>query len=174
MTNTKILFYNSVCLSWKNLGQNLSSTSTLKYFNLQETGYQVGSWEKLENSEIVAISNQYKDTLDDFIDSLDLESPDQSGPIDERSYNALISEGNLADLLERIYLDKNLLDRSSWLAFKTGDSQIPQNRDVAPQAGYGKSQRGGEDCQKNKINPVIKENSSTEISVYHHEIDQHQ
>ena len=32
--------------------------------------------EKVENSEIVAICNRYKNTLDDLIDSSDPESPD--------------------------------------------------------------------------------------------------
>lgn len=71
------------------------------------------------NSGIVAVSNQYKDTLDDLIDSSDSECLDWARSIDERSHNALISEGSSADLLEGDCLDKDLLDRLSQLAPKT-------------------------------------------------------
>ena len=78
----------------------------------------------MANSEIVAISNRYKDTLDDLIDSSDPESPDRAGPIDERSHNAPMFEGSSADCSEGNCLDENLPDRSSWLAPKTEDSQV--------------------------------------------------
>ena len=51
----------------------------------------------VENSEIVVISNQYKDTLNDFIDSLDSESPDLARSIDKRFRNTPMSEGSSAD-----------------------------------------------------------------------------
>lgn len=72
----------------------------------------------------MAIFNQYKNTLNDFTNSLDLESLDWAKLIDERSHNASIFEGNLANFLERNYLDKNLLERSLWLALKTQDLQV--------------------------------------------------
>lgn len=125
------------------------------------------------NSEIVAIPNRYKDTLDDLIDSSDPESSDRAGPIDERSRNAPMSEGSSADLSEGNCLDEDLPDRSSRLAPKTRDSQVRQRRVVAPRAGYGKSKRGGEDRRGNKINPVVRGSSGTEASVYHHVIDRY-
>lgn len=76
----------------------------------------------MRNSEIMAIPNQYKETVNDFIDSSDPESPDWAGLIDKRSHNATVSEGNLADFLEGNCLDKEVLDRLSWLMPKTEDS----------------------------------------------------
>ena len=75
-------------------------------------------------SEIVVISNQYKDTLDDLIDSSDPESPDRMGPIDERSCNASISEGSSANLLKGDCLDEDLQDRLSRMVPKTEDGQV--------------------------------------------------
>ena len=72
----------------------------------------------MENSEIVAIPNRYKDTLDDLIDSSDPESPDWAGLIDKRSRNAPMSESTSSDLSERDCLDENLPDRSLRLAPK--------------------------------------------------------
>ena len=71
------------------------------------------------NPEIVAIPNQYKDTLDDFIDSSDLWSPDWARLIDKRSHNALISESSSTDLSKGDCLNKDLLNRSSQFAPKT-------------------------------------------------------
>ena len=127
----------------------------------------------MENSEIVVIPNQYKDTLDDLIDSSDLESSDRAGPIDERSRNAHMSEDSLAHFSKGNCLDKNLSDRSSRLAPKTRDSQVYQRRVIASQAGYGKSKKGGKNRQRNKINPVVRGSSGTEASVYHHVIDRY-
>lgn len=126
----------------------------------------VGGGER--NSEIVALPNQYKDTPNDLIDSSDPESPDRAGPIDERSRNALRSESSSADLSEGDCLDEDVPDKSSRLAPKTGDSQVRQRHVVTPRAGYGKSQRGGEDRRRNKINPVVGKSS-----VYHHVIDRY-
>ena len=86
----------------------------------------------MENSEIVAIPNQYKDTLDDFIDSSDSKSLDWAGPIDKRSRNAPMSKDSSADLSKRDCLDKDLPDRSLRLAPKTEDSQVRQRRIVTP------------------------------------------
>lgn len=40
--------------------------------------------EGVENSKIMAILKQYKNTLNDFIDSSNLESSDWVGPIDKK------------------------------------------------------------------------------------------
>ena len=108
-------------------------------FNPQETGCQAGSWEGVRNIEIVAISNQYKDTLDDLIDSSDLESLDWVEQIDKKSRNAPMSEGSSADLSEKDCLDEDLPDRSSQLAPKTENLQVRQRRIIAPRAGYWES-----------------------------------
>ena len=71
------------------------------------------------NSEIVAIPNQYKDTLNDLIDSSDPDSSHWAGPINERSRNTPMSESSSADLSEGNSLDKDLPERLSWLAPKT-------------------------------------------------------
>lgn len=125
----------------------------------------------MENSEIVAFSNWYKNTLDDFIDSSDSESLDLARLIDERFRNAPMSEGSLADLLEENCLDEDLLDRSSWLASKIWDLQVRQCRVIASRAEYEKSKRGREYCWGNKINPVVKWSNGIKISVYHYVID---
>ena len=125
------------------------------------------------NSEIVAIPNRYKDTLDNLIDNSDPESPDRAGPIDERSCNVPISGGSLADRSEGDCLDKDLPDKSSQLEPKIENSQVRQRRVVAPWAGYWKSQGGGEDRWENKINPVVGESSDIKTSVYHHVIDRY-
>lgn len=83
------------------------------------------------NSETVPVCNQYKDTLDDLIDSSDLESQDQARPNDERSRNTLMSEDSSADLSERNCIDEDLLDRSSRLALKNKNSQVCQCHVVA-------------------------------------------
>lgn len=57
------------------------------------------------------IFNQYKDTLNDFIDNLDPKSLDLAGLIDKRFRNILKSKKNLINLLERNYFYKDLLDR---------------------------------------------------------------
>ena len=127
----------------------------------------------MENSEIVASSNQYKDTLNDLIDNSDPELPDRAGPIDGKSRNAPMSKDSLADLSKGDCLDEDLPNRSSRLAPKNEDLQVRQRRVVAPQAGYGKSQKGGEDRCGNKINPIVGGRSNTEPSVYYHTIDQY-
>lgn len=59
----------------------------------------------------MAIFKQYKDILDELIDSSNPKSLNWAGPIDEKSYNALISKSNLADLLKIDCLDKDLFDK---------------------------------------------------------------
>lgn len=85
----------------------------------------------MKNSEIVVISNQYKDTLKEFINSSDTESSDWAKPIDERFCNVFISEGSLADFLEGDCFDENLPDRSLQLALKTENLQMRQYHVIA-------------------------------------------
>lgn len=68
------------------------------------------------------IPNRYKNTLDNFIDSSNPESP--LGPIGKEAHNAPRSRGSLTNFLEKDCLDENVLasDRSLQLAPKTGDS----------------------------------------------------
>ena len=72
-----------------------------------------------ENLEIVAISNRYKNTLDDLIDRSDVKSPDPPKPMKKRSRNALKSEGSPIRLLEGDCLDKDVSDKSLQLIQKT-------------------------------------------------------
>lgn len=74
------------------------------------------------NLEIVAISKQYKDTLNDLINSSDLEFLDQAKPIDEKFWNTLISESSSPDLLKKNCLGEHLLNRSLWLVLKIQNS----------------------------------------------------
>ena len=139
ITNTKSLFYKGICLSAENLGQKALFASTLDCFNPQEMSCQAGNWRRVGNSEIVAIFNQYKDTLKDLIDSSDPESLDQAGLIEARFRNAPISENSSADLSKGNCLDKNLPNKSSWLAPKTWDSEMRQRRVIIHRAKYKKS-----------------------------------
>ena len=89
-------------------------------------------------SEIVAIPNKYKDTLDDLIDSLDTEfsdqpkSPNWPGPIDKRTRNAPRSRGASPSLLEEDRLDEVISVMALKRAPKTGDSQVYKRYDLAP------------------------------------------
>lgn len=80
-----------------------------------KTSTQAGGWGAEEKSEIVAISNKYKNIFNDLMNCLDTESsdwPDFSdwpGLIDKRLRNALRSIGNLSTLLEKDCLDKDIL-----------------------------------------------------------------
>ena len=107
----------------------------------------------------MVISNKYKDTLDDHIDSSDTKSPDQPespdwlGLIEKGTRNAPRSKGASPSLLEEKEdcLDKDVLVTSLKLVPKTQDSQVYKRHDVAPlgpksgRAQYGEGQRGGED-----------------------------
>ena len=172
ITNTKSLFYRSICLSWENLGQNSPFASTSNCFNPQEMGCQEGGWGGgVKNSEIVAIPNQYKNTLDDFIDNLDLKLPDWAGPIDEKSRNAPMSENSLADFLGKDCLDEDLLDKLSQLAPKIGDLKVHQHCVIAPRVR--KSWKGRKNHSRNKINTMVGKSSNTEASAYHNIIDRY-
>ena len=104
----------------------------------------------------MAILNRYKDTLYEFINSLDAKSLDRPELIDKRSYNALKSQGSWTDPLKRNYLNKDISDKSSWLTPKTGDSQVYQCHDVAffdsknRKSQYKKVQRGKKDMKSQK------------------------
>lgn len=160
MIKTKNLFHKSICLSWKNLGQNSPSILTLDCFNPQEISCHVGGWGEKENSEILAISNQYKNTLDDLIDSSDSESLDWARIIDVRICNTSRSEVSSADLLEGNYLDEDVPNKSLWLMPKTGDSRVHQRHVVTSWARYRKSCKGGKDCRL-----VIRGSGGTEASI---------
>ena len=68
------------------------------------------------NSEIMAISNRYKNNLDDFINRSDPEFLPK--PINKGSYNASRSRGGLTNFLDENCLNQNIsvLDKLSWLA----------------------------------------------------------
>lgn len=76
------------------------------------------------NSKIMTISNKYKDTLDNFINSSDPESLYRARPIDERSHNAPRFKNSSADLSEKDCLDEDVPEKLLQLVFKTRDSQI--------------------------------------------------
>lgn len=151
---------------------------------------------------MMIISNRYKDTLNDFIDSSDtefsdwLESPNRPGPIDKGTHNALRSRSASPTLSEEDCLDEDILVTSLKLAPKTKNSQGYKYYDVTPlgfksgRLQYGKGQRGREDRKdkrsgenegsergrgshwQNKVNPMVREISGAEASAYHHIIDQ--
>lgn len=50
------------------MGQTPSSTLKSDYYNLKKTICQIGDWGG-RNSEILVISNRYKNTYNDLIDS---------------------------------------------------------------------------------------------------------
>ena len=157
-----------------------------------------------EKSEIAAIPNKYRDTLDDLIDSSDTELPDQPeslvwlGLIDKGTRNVSRSGGAPLSLLEKKKhcLNEDVLVILLELVAKTGDFQVYKYHDVAPlgcksgRAQYeegqkggedekdkkdgenGKSERGGGRYRGNKVNPIVKESSGSEASVYYHIIYQ--
>ena len=65
------------------------------------------------NSEIVAISNKYKDILNNFINSSSSKSLNQPRLMNKKLYNAFRSKNNLIDLFKRNCLNKNISDKSS-------------------------------------------------------------
>lgn len=189
--NTKSLFHRGVCSSWENLGRNPPSASKLDCIILRKRVVKQAVGGAEGSSELVAIPNRYKDTLDDLMDSSDTKSPDRPGPIDKGSRNAPRFEGSSMGLSEKDCLNEDVLNRSSGLTPKTGDFQVHQRLDVAllvskaeehdmervrgvekmgSQRGGedGKGERGGKGRQGNKINPVVGGNSGSEASGYHH------
>lgn len=95
---------------------------------------------KVENFEIVAILNQYKDTLDHFTNSSYPESLGRVWPIDKRFGNAPMSNDSSTDLSARDCLDKELTKKLSWLAAKIKNLQVRHHYVVPPQPGYKKIQ----------------------------------
>ena len=100
----------------------------------------------------MAISNKYKDTFDDLIDSSDTEfpnlpkSPNRLEPIDKGTRNVPRSRDASPSLLEEEEdrLDEDVLVILFKLAPKTRDSQVNKRHDIAsfgPKSGraqYGK------------------------------------
>lgn len=81
-------------------------------------------------SEITAISNKYKDTLDDFIDSSDIKFPDRPEypiwpePIDKKTCNTSRSKNGSPIFLEKDCKDKNILFMLYKLTPKIQNSQV--------------------------------------------------
>lgn len=76
----------------------------------------------IRNSKIEVILNQYKNTLDDFINSSDPKLPHLARLIDDKSLNVFMSKGNSADLSKKNCLGKNLPNRLLQLVLKAGNS----------------------------------------------------
>lgn len=56
----------------------------------------------------MAISNRYKNTLEDFIDGLDAKFPDRRRQIDKGLRNLRKSENNSMGFLKENYLNNNI------------------------------------------------------------------
>ena len=84
----------------------------------------------------MAISNKYKDTLNNLIDKLDTESLDQPesldwlGLIDKGIYNAPRSKNTSLHLLEEDRLDENVSITALEQAPKIRDFQVYKRQDV--------------------------------------------
>ena len=89
-------------------------------------------------SEIIAILNKYKDTLDDLIDSSDTKSPDHlNSPnwakfIYKRLCNAPKSRNGSPTFLKKDCLDKDISITSLETTPKIEDSQVYQRHNIAP------------------------------------------
>ena len=105
-----------------------------------------------EKSEIMVIPNKYKDTLDDLIDSSDIESPNhldssnRAKLIDKESHNAPKSKDNSLTFLEEDYLDENISIMLLEPALKFQDFPVHQHPNIVilsvkkERAQYGKGQ----------------------------------
>lgn len=62
-----------------------------------------------EKTEIMANPNKYKDTLEDFVDSSDIEPPNMLRPVDKGLRDVMPSS---EDPLTKLELDKNISDES--------------------------------------------------------------
>lgn len=60
----------------------------------------------------MVIPNRYKDTFDDFIENLDVESPDWFELIDKKLSNLLKFKSSFMGPLKENCLDKNISNRS--------------------------------------------------------------
>ena len=155
--NTKSLFHKGVCSSGENLGQNPSSVSKSNCHNLLEKSTQEDGWGGGGRSEIAAILNKYKNTLDNLIDSSDTKSLDQpdssnrSRLIDKGLRNASRSRSDSPTLSEEDRLDEDVLVTLLVPTPKIRASQMNQRHDIAPfgsksgRVQYENGQRGGED-----------------------------
>ena len=149
-------------------------------------------------SEIAAIANKYKATLNDLIDSPDTkspsepESPNRPESIDKETRNACRSESALPSFSGEDCLDKDISVILLGLVPEIQNSQGYKCHDVPPlgaksektQDGEGKKdredrknkrnrenrkgERGGRGHCGNKINPVVGESSGSEASIYYH------
>ena len=108
ITSTKSLSHKSRYLSWENLDPNISSALTFDCFNPHETSCQAAVGRGERNPEIMAISNQDNNTLNNPIDRSDLDSSDWAKQIFDRLSNILSSESSSSNLLERDFLNKNV------------------------------------------------------------------
>lgn len=120
ITNIKSLFYKDVCLFREKMSQNPLFTSKLDYHNLLEI-FKQAVREAKKKSKIMAISNKYKDTFDNFINSLDKKFLDQLEAINKRLYNTLKFENSLISFSKRdCYLNsEDILNTLLELAPKT-------------------------------------------------------
>ena len=90
-----------------------------------------------EKSEITAISNKYKDALNNLIDSSDtefpnyLDSPNWLGLIDKESWNTSKSRNSSSTFLEEDCLNEDILILSFMPAPKIRDYQVHQCHDIA-------------------------------------------
>ena len=151
-----------------------------------------------EKSKIAAIFNKYKDIFDNLINSSDAKSsdhpdfPNWPGLIDKKSHNAPKSRDNSPTFSEEDHLNKDILITSLEPTSIIRDSQVYQRHNVATLSAKsertqyekgqqsrenGKSKRCGEDGEgersreshwRNKVNLVVRENSGSEASIYHH------
>lgn len=89
----------------------------------------VGKKEK--NSKIIAISNRYKDTLEDFIDSSNPKALPEI--IDERFHNVARFRDSSTSLLEKNCLNKDVLalEKLSQVVAKIKNPQFHQYRHAA-------------------------------------------
>lgn len=62
-----------------------------------------------EKTEILAISNRYKNILEDFVNSLDIKLSNMPKLINKEPYNIILGFENS---LTKLKLDKNFLDES--------------------------------------------------------------
>lgn len=112
---------------------------------------------KKENSNIITILNKYKNTFDDFIDSLDIKFLDQLGPINKRLHNISSFEDSLIGLLKEDCLNKNVLDMPLKLVLQSQNFQIHQYYNIAifglknERVQYRKSQKDKKDKKGKRV-----------------------
>lgn len=105
------------------------------------------------------------------------------GLIDKELRNATRFKKSLIGLSNGDCFDKNVSDKLSGLTLKTGNSEVHQCHDIISfnaknkRTQYAKGQRDRRDRKSersekgywgNKINPIIENNSNSEVNDYHH------